>query len=192
MLSSMASTWHTGGVIDPDVRAALVESQRLGFLGERPIDEVVEHARAFGSAVADVSGCVADLGSGGGVPGLVLAHDRPDLAMLLVDRRAKRTDFLARVVRRLGWTDRVTVVCADVADVISSGEFVVDAAVARGFGPPMVTLTLGARLVRSGGKIVISEPPSGDRWVSEMYAELGVRRTDVTGGQVSIFERSAV
>ncbi|MFK7919638.1 MAG: RsmG family class I SAM-dependent methyltransferase [Ilumatobacter sp.] len=179
-------------MIDPDVRAALVESQRLGFLGERPIDEVVEHARAFGSAVADVSGCVADLGSGGGVPGLVLAHDRPDLAMLLVDRRAKRTDFLARVVRRLGWTDRVTVVCADVADVISSGEFVVDAAVARGFGPPMVTLTLGARLVRSGGKIVISEPPSGDRWVSEMYAELGVRRTDVTGGQVSIFERSAV
>ena len=48
------------------------------------------------------SGTVVDLGSGGGVPGLVIARARPDLRLVLVDRRAARTDHLPRLVRRLG------------------------------------------------------------------------------------------
>ena len=39
---------------------------------------------------------VLDIGSGGGLPGLVIAHDRPDVHVTLIDRREKRTDLLQR------------------------------------------------------------------------------------------------
>lgn len=178
-------------VFDPDVLAVLEESQRLGFLGDREITEVVEHARAFVDALDGVGGTVADLGSGGGIPGLVIAHDRPDLQLLLVDRRAKRTDFLDRMVRRLRWADRVTIICADVEDVITTAP-TIDAAVARGFGPPATTLSVASRLVRGGGRVIISEPPQGERWPSELLTELGVRRLDDDRGTVSIFEKRPV
>ena len=42
-----------------------------------------------------------DIGSGGGLPGLVIAHDRPDVHVTLIDRREKRTDLLQRQVTRL-------------------------------------------------------------------------------------------
>lgn len=182
------SPWQTEQVFDAAVLEVLQESQRVGFLGDRNLLEVIEHARSFVDALAGVSGTVVDLGAGGGVPGLVIAHDRQDLEIVMVDRRAKRTDFLDRMVRRLGWSDRIQVVCADVEDVIAGGTQA-DAAVARGFGPPAVTLSMAARLVRAGGRIVISEPPDGDRWPTELTAELGVRRLDDDAGVVSIFER---
>lgn len=179
--------WHTVPVFDHTARSVLEESQRLGFLGDRDITEVIDHARAFVAALEGTVGTVADLGSGGGVPGLVIAHDRPDLDVVLIDRRAKRTDFLDRMVRRLRWTDRVSVVCADVEEYIV-GAPLIDVAVARGFGPPETTLRLGAALVRPGGRVIISEPPAGERWSSDLLSEVGVRRLDGGGGQVVVFQ----
>lgn len=179
--------WHTVPVFDETARSVLEESQRLGFLGDRDITDVIDHARVFVEALEGLAGTVADLGSGGGVPGLVIAHDRPDLHLVLIDRRAKRTDFLARMVRRLRWADRVTVICADLEDYIGTSP-VIDVAVARGFGPPETTLRLAAALVRPGGRVVISEPPEGERWPLELLAELGVHRIDAGDRRVSIFE----
>ena len=150
--------------------------QRLGFIGERPIPEVIAHARGFVRALGDDGSIrtVLDLGAGGGVPGLVIAHDLPDVAVTMLDRRAKRTDFLERMVRRLGWGHRVTVICVDAAGFAPAEPF--DAVVARGFGPPEVTLSFASRLVRSRGMVVISEPPGGDRWNPELLRRLSVER----------------
>ena len=101
-------------------------------------------------------GAILDLGSGGGVPGLVLAHDQPTWHVTLLDRRRTRTDFLARMVRRLGWQDRVDVRTGD-AETVDGPPF--DAVVARGFGPPVHTLTTALGWVRADGLVVISEPP---------------------------------
>ena len=169
--------------------AVLEDSRRLGFLGDRPIDEVIAHARSFVDALVPVTGRVADLGSGGGVPGLVIALDRPDLEVVLVDRRAKRTDFLSRVVRRLGWADRVRVRAEDVAQTIEREAGSFDAVVARGFGPPDLTLARGVELVRSGGLVVISEPPVGDRWSADQLRELGVSRLNDAPSTVAVFRR---
>jgi 16S rRNA (guanine527-N7)-methyltransferase len=153
---------------------ALGDSQRLGLLGARPIADVIEHARGFVRALDGITGEVIDLGAGGGVPGLVIAHDRPDLRLTLIDRRTKRTDFLARVVRRLGWAERVDVVSGDVRTFAVANGHRFDATVARGFGPPDVTLALAVDLTRHGGRVVISEPPEGDRWVESPLLEAGV------------------
>lgn len=162
---------------DESLYEALGRSQRLGLLGDRPIAEVVDHARAFVTALDGVAGSVLDLGSGGGVPGLVVAVDRPDLHLTLLDRRTKRTDFLAQMVHRLGLQDRVSVVAADAHDAIRHGLVDFDAVTARGFGPPVVTLQTAVRCSAVGGVIVISEPPDGDRWDPAIIEELGVRRT---------------
>jgi 16S rRNA (guanine527-N7)-methyltransferase len=172
-----------------DLREVLGESQRLGFLGRRPIDEVIEHARGFVRGLDEIEpdGSIIDLGAGGGVPGLVIAHDRVDLRITLLDRRTKRTDFLERMVRRLGWSDRVSVAAMDVDEFTVDREQSFDAAVARGFGPPNETLARAVRLVRPGGSIVISEPPVGDRWDPALLAKLGVIRTPLPESTVAIF-----
>ena len=47
---------------------------------------------------------VCDIGSGAGLPGLVLAIARPDLAVTLVEPLLRRTTFLEEVVADLGLT----------------------------------------------------------------------------------------
>jgi 16S rRNA (guanine527-N7)-methyltransferase len=160
----------------PELVRALHDAQRLGFLGARPIPEVIDHARGFVRALTRFApvDSVLDLGSGGGVPGLVIAHDLPATRVTLLDRRAKRTDALERVVRRLGWQDRVTVCCADVETVEPDAPF--GAVVARGFGPPAFTLSHASRLVRAGGAVMVSEPPGADRWDPSLLAALHLSR----------------
>ena len=194
----MSSGAGADGIGDGDLEQVLVEAQRLGFLGQRPIGEVIEHARSFVSALDGVNAPdgrvrVVDLGAGGGVPGLVIAADRPDIDLVLVDRRSKRTDVLQRAVRRLGWDARVAVRCMDVATMAAQMPGHFDAAVARGFGPPELTLSWATRLVRPGGRIVISEPPAGDRWSRELLDQLDLVHRDERSatGRVAIFERRA-
>jgi 16S rRNA (guanine527-N7)-methyltransferase len=160
----------------PELVAVLEDAQRLGFLGARPVSEVIEHARGFVRALRarGTVGSVLDLGSGGGVPGLVIAHDLPSTHVTLLDRRAKRTDALERVVRRLGWQQRVAVVCQDVDTFQPDTPF--DAVVARGFGPPEFTLSAAARFVRPGQVIVISDPPGVSRWDDQLLQHLGLHR----------------
>lgn len=172
---------------------ALGSSQRLGFLGDLPIPAVIAHARHFVRAVEEWAPAaapqIADIGSGGGVPGLVLAVDLPAAHVTMIDRRAARTDHLARLVRRLGVADRTDVVTANLstppADLL--GRF--DVVTARGFGPPPSTLAAARPLVGEGGIIVISEPPAGepDRWPLELLDTHHLVRCTGPGTEVVVF-----
>ncbi|CAN5395514.1 hypothetical protein BH23ACT3_BH23ACT3_14520 [soil metagenome] len=181
----------TAGRKQPGAHQDLLETlrlaQRFGVLGARPVEQAVAHARAFTRALEPVTGRVFDLGSGGGLPGLVVAVDRPDLQLLLVDRRQKRTDLLERSVVRLGLEGRVTVLCGDAAQLSGHYPDGFDGVTARGFGPPDVTLRLAESLRAPTGRIVISEPPTGDRWSPALLASLGLRVERL--GPVAIFTR---
>lgn len=166
-----------------DNRELLIETlrdaQRLGFFGAAPVESAVVHAEAFVSAIGRVppGTRVIDIGSGGGLPGLVIAGSLPHVSVVLMDRREKRTDFLRRAVQRLGF-EHVMVETADVdqwsRDVAAARRPGYDVVTARGFGPPARTLTWSRRLVGVGGVIVISEPPSGDRWAPDLLDRVGV------------------
>ena len=180
-----------GAAGDAELAAALAESQRLGMLGDRPIADVIEHAGAFVLALAEVTGTVVDLGSGGGVPGLVIARARPDLRVVLVDRRASRTDHLRRLVARLALAVRVDVLTVDATTVAARRAGHADAVVARGFAGPASTLRAAAPLVRSGGLIVVSEPPrpEPDRWPDDLVVGLGLVATTHSDRRVAVFRR---
>jgi 16S rRNA (guanine527-N7)-methyltransferase len=180
---------------DAPLIAALADSQRLGMLGDSPVEEIVEHAGAFVGALAGVAGTVVDLGSGGGVPGLVIARARPDLRVVLVDRRSRRTDHLRRLVGRLGLGARVEVLELDAAAVPIADA---GAVVARGFGPPAATLRAAAPLLRPGGLVIVSEPPPdviagspGSRWPRPLLAEVGLVPLDHDDVRVAVFRRAA-
>lgn len=160
------------------LRAVLGEAQRIGALGSAPLTEIIEHARAFADALPDSVATCIDLGSGAGIPGLVVAVARPSMRLTLVDRRAKRTDALKRAIHALDIADRVSVICADMTHLARQPEVrhQFDAAVTRGFGPPDITLRTASACVRSGGVVIISEPPADQptRWTPVLLGQADI------------------
>lgn len=168
-------------------------AQRFGFFGDRPVEEAAAHSMAFVQAIGTLpaGARVVDLGSGGGLPGLVIADEYRSVAITLIDRREKRTDFLRRATRRLEF-DHVEVIDGDVehlARQVAIGHTEpFDVVTARGFGPPEVTVRVASRLTTSTGRIVISEPPVGNRWDDTVLDELHLIRE--SHGSVSVFRRT--
>lgn len=173
---------------------ALGISQRLGAFGPGAPERLVRHAMGFVDALAETRGRVVDIGSGGGVPGLVIACERPDLSLILVDRSRARIDALIRIIHRLGYADRVEARHADAAQLADEEWVPADAVVARSFGPPSAALSVARSLVHDRGRIVISEPPAGERWPASLLDRLGVMLLPAgppsAGGRVAVFRCS--
>ena len=84
-----------------------------GLIGPREAPRIWERHLLNCAAVAELvpsGSSVIDVGSGAGLPGLVLAVARPDLSVVLVEPLARRTAFLTEVVTELGLDRSVTVV----------------------------------------------------------------------------------
>lgn len=130
-------------------------------------------------ALADPPVRALDLGAGGGLPGLVLAATVwPLTRWCLLDARARRTAFLTDAVERLGVTDRVEVVTirAEEHGRRQEQRGAYDLVVARSFAAPGVTAECAAPLLRPGGHLVVSEPPTSttdERWPPTALAQLG-------------------
>lgn len=157
----------------------LEDARTWGFLGPGPVGAHVDHARGFATAVGDgAPELAADLGTGGGVPGLVLALHWPASRWLLVESQARRAAFLDEALVRLGLESRVTVSHARAEEVgrQPTHRGAHDLVTARGFGPPAVTAECAAPLLRApGGRLVVSEPPDGaQRWPGSGIPELGL------------------
>lgn len=164
----------------------LERARRLGFLGPGPIEDHLTHARAYARHASVARAALGlDLGSGGGIPGLVLACVVPASRWVLLDAHRARTAFLAEAVQRVGLAGRVEVVTARAEalghDRAHRGRY--DVVVARAFGRPAVVAECAAPLLRVGGGLVVSEPPEGgDRWSSSGMARLGLELDRVDTG----------
>jgi 16S rRNA (guanine527-N7)-methyltransferase len=141
------------------------------------------------------TGRVLDLGSGGGLPGLVVVTYRPELELTLLEARQRACRFLREAVGDLGRPD-VTVVEARAEEAARRPELreTFDAVVARSFGPPAVTGECAVGFLRPSGWLVVSEPPGdeGARWPAEGLEELGfgVRSRGVQpGGSFVVLEK---
>ncbi|MGH3275708.1 MAG: 16S rRNA (guanine(527)-N(7))-methyltransferase RsmG [Streptosporangiaceae bacterium] len=96
--------------------------------------------------------CVlADLGSGAGLPGIVLALLRPDCDVLLVESMARRADFLSECVTALG-LGRVRVVCGRAEDL--AAEIAADVVTARAVAPLGKLARWAVGLCRPGGTVL--------------------------------------
>jgi 16S rRNA (guanine527-N7)-methyltransferase len=179
----------------PDLLDQLERARVLGFLGPGPVEAHIEHAQVFLTQLVSVRGQVVDLGSGGGVPGLVVAIERPDLQLTLVESMAKRAAFLREAVRTLSLTN--VTVTEERAEVTGRGALrgQASAVTARSFGPPATTAECAAPLLRVGGLLVVSEPPeSTGRWPAHGLTILGMAPIDAqmtSGPAVQVIQQVA-
>lgn len=119
-----------------------------------------------------------DLGSGGGLPGLVLALQWPTTHWSLLDAGQRRIAFLHTAVAALGLTGRVEVLPAraEAAGRMPEQRGAYDLVVARSFGLPAVTAECAAPFLQVSGLLVVSEPPAPtpDRWPAASLAKVGL------------------
>ncbi len=163
---------------DPELVAALATSRSLGLLGDGPLEVHIENARVFARAIPS-SARVLDMGSGGGLPGLVLAAERPDLDLTLLDAQERRCAVLRTALDRLGRATAVTVVRARAEDAARFPDLRArfDVVTARSFGPPAVTAECAAGFLAVNGSLLVSEPPGPPdplRWPAAGLALLGL------------------
>jgi 16S rRNA (guanine527-N7)-methyltransferase len=198
----------------PDLDTVFEEARRLGFLGPRPVADQIAHAVAF-AEILEAEGVgpapFLDLGSGGGIPGLVLAERWPNVPAVLLDASRRRTAFLRRTVGALGLGGRVEVLEGRAETVARDSERrgAFPLVVSRSFAPPWVTAEIGGAFLVDGGSLAVSEPeprngdeigdrndggPTSDRWPSDGLDPLGMAPAAVypgAGAQVAIIRRVA-
>jgi len=98
------------------------------------------------------SGRVGDVGSGAGLPGLVLAIARPDVEWILIEPMERRVAWLSEQAELLG-LDNVEVLRARAEDWRRGP--VLDAATARAVSAMRTLVPLTAPLVRDGGELIL-------------------------------------
>ena len=135
----------------------LVSRRSLGSLGEHFVDSA-----ALLSFAEPGQGRLGDLGSGAGLPGIVVAIMRPQASVTLVDSRRSKIVFLKDVKRRLG-LENVAVVHGRLEELEGSVEF--DMATARALGSTRAVLAPCLRLVAPKGKLVLIKGPL---WADEV------------------------
>lgn len=97
-------------------------------------------------------GLVGDVGSGAGLPGIVLAIARPDVSFLLIEPMERRVAWLREQVRECG-LDNVVVIRDRAEDLRLSEPL--DQATARAVRAFKTLIPLTAPLVRRGGQLLL-------------------------------------
>ncbi|MCE7886503.1 MAG: 16S rRNA (guanine(527)-N(7))-methyltransferase RsmG [Alphaproteobacteria bacterium PRO2] len=158
----------------------LVKWQKaINIVSPRTLDDIWARHFADSAQLAERiprNAKVADLGSGGGFPGLVLAIMRPDLEMHLVESDLRKSEFLKNVSRE---TKSVVRVHNDRAEnaLASIGP---DIITARAFAPLVEILEMtqpipGVPLLLLKGRMALEEVEEARKKFSFEYADFPSR-----------------
>ena len=115
---------------------------------------IVEVQELLDVAAPPAGSRVVDIGSGGGVPGLVIAILRRDLSVTLIDSDQRKTGFLIHVAGLLGLSGVVAeAMRAEDAGRRAGMREAFDLATSRATAPPPVLCELALPLVGVGGQL---------------------------------------
>ncbi|MDJ0762279.1 MAG: class I SAM-dependent methyltransferase [Myxococcota bacterium] len=118
--------------------------------------------------VLETRGTLADIGSGGGLPGIPAKLIAPELDIALVEPRSRRTAFLRHAVHMLDVSANI-IACRD-ADIPPNSW---DSAVSQAVWPASVWIRRAIRIVRPRGAIYVlsSAPINQTDLIEEMRVE---------------------
>lgn len=132
-----------------------------GLIGPREVPRLWERHLLNCALVTDLvpeAASVGDVGSGAGLPGIVMAIRRPDLEITLVEPLLRRTVFLELAVERLGLA-QVSVVRARAEDV-EAGSF--EVVTSRAVAPLDRLVGWSAPLIAPGGRMLAMKGASAE------------------------------
>ena len=152
----MIERWLADLVATPGLTAVSAEEARRVH---------VEESLAALPVVQRFDGPIVDVGSGGGAPGIPLAHSLPDREVTLLEATRRKCDFLERWAREL---PNARVVCgrAEEQPLDSWG-----VAVAKALAPPPVAAEWCLPLVEPGGAAVLYVGPTAQAGRVALVAE---------------------
>jgi 16S rRNA (guanine527-N7)-methyltransferase len=136
-----------------------------GLIGPREVDRLWDRHLLNCAVLAPLlpaSGIVLDLGSGAGLPGIVLAMLRPDLPVILVDATRRRVDFLDEAIAELG-LDRVSTRWTRAEQL--NGQIHVETVVARAVAPLEKLIPWSVALLTRTGQLLALK---GERAAQEL------------------------
>ncbi|MBQ9389559.1 MAG: 16S rRNA (guanine(527)-N(7))-methyltransferase RsmG [Synergistaceae bacterium] len=154
----------------------LASCTRARLTGTRGAEEI------FGIQITDClpsleflpeNGRVIDVGSGGGLPGIVWAIERPNLSVTLLDSINKKCEAVRGIIEALG-VKNVDVVCSRSEDYARTNRESFDLAGARALSSAGVTAELLAPLVRKGGKVLTFKGEKVHDELSEVGGKWGM------------------
>jgi 16S rRNA (guanine527-N7)-methyltransferase len=172
--------------VGKEVAITLRRSVERGFLSDAPVEDQIDHALGFVYTTESIRGrppaSAADLGTGGGLPGLVMGACWPNCRTVLMDASQRRSEFLISEIETWAGSTDLAVVRGRVEELARDEQFreCFEVVTARSFASPSVTAECGAALLGVGGVMVVSEPPddhSERRWSEEGLEELGLSRS---------------
>ena len=180
----------------------LANARAVGFLGPGPVEPQLLHADGFAQVAEAALGGepreFVDLGTGGGVPGLVLAIRWPAAGAVLVEANGRRAEGLRAAISRLDLGGRVKVLetRAEAAAQLPGYRERFALATARGFAGPAATAEIAAGFVSVDGALVVSEPPVPEegRWPEAGLDRLGfgpARPEQAPGGRFVVIPKVA-
>ena len=148
------------------------EAQQRGWIGGSGVDEHIEHSLGFAAVPSGVPSVAVDLGSGGGVPGLVLAAVWPQCQWTLVESSLPRAAFLELHSAHLGWSTRVKVLHTTAQQLAQDKDHQgkADLVTARSFTKFPALIQTAAPLLRPNGALVVSASPIPTPWPKTLLA----------------------
>jgi 16S rRNA (guanine527-N7)-methyltransferase len=158
-----------------------------GLIGPREVPRLWErhlvNCALLGGAIGEGLD-VCDIGSGAGLPGIVLAISRPDLRVTLVEPLLRRTTFLEEVVDDLALSN-VEVIRGRAEELHGRREFSV--VTSRAVAPLDRLLAWSMPLVRQGGELIAMKGSSVHDEIEQASASL----KKYGAGSVSVEEYGA-
>lgn len=132
-------------------------------------------------------GRVGDVGSGAGLPGLVLAIARPDAELVLIEPMERRVDWLQDETERLG-LGNVVVVRARAEE--ARLEHSLDQVTARAVSALRTLIPVAVPLVRPGGELLLMK---GERVTEELAgAAKAIRAARLTDAEILVLGEGMV
>jgi 16S rRNA (guanine527-N7)-methyltransferase len=165
-----------------------------GLLGPREVPRLWTRHVLNCAAVADLvprPATLIDLGSGAGLPGIVLALLLPDVQVTLLERMERRSLFLDECVQELGLRN-AQVYRATAEEV--AGKLAADVLTARAVAPLDRLAGLAAGLVRPGGLILAVKGAAAEQEVAQarqVLRRLGMRDVAVVRAGDGKVDRAA-
>ena len=163
-------------------RALADEGEERGLIGPLEPPRLWSRHVLNSAVVAPLfSGRVADVGSGAGLPGLVLAIARPDVEWILIEPMERRVAWLNEQVSALG-LQNVEVLRARAEDWKRGP--ILDAVTARAVSALRTLVPITAPRVRDGGEIILLKGAGATAEIDA--AVLPLRRDGITEARVQV------
>lgn len=149
--------------------------EELGLVGPREIERLWTRHLINSAVLAPLvpEGTLADVGSGAGFPGLVIAIARPDVHCTLIEPMERRAQWLREEAERLGLSN-VTLMRARAEDVPEGTRFT--SVTARAVSALKKLIPLTYRLVEPGGQLLFLK---GQKLDEEMEAARKLLRPEL-------------